>query len=150
MDTGVPNDFKDLFRLLNAHGVKYLVVGGYAVNYYGYNRFTQDLDVWVESTLENGEKFVTAMREFGSNDPDLKPSSLTVFDKIIRMGVSPYVLEFFTHIPGVDFEVCYQDRSIADWGDVEVSMISLNNLKASKRTTGRHKDLDDLENLPPL
>ena len=147
MDTGVLNDFKELFRLLNAHGVKYLVVGGYAVNYYGHHRFTQDLDVWLESTLPNGERFVEVMNAFIGPDPDLKPESITIFDKIIRMGRSPYLLEFFTHIPGVDFQECYEKRTIADWGDVEVSLISRDKLKDSKRATGRFKDLDDIDHL---
>lgn len=41
-------DFKEFIELLNVHSVKYLVVGGYAVAFHGYPRYTKDLDVWIE------------------------------------------------------------------------------------------------------
>lgn len=43
----LPLDFKEFLKLLNAHRVEYLLVGGYAVGYYGYPRATADLDLWI-------------------------------------------------------------------------------------------------------
>jgi len=56
MTTTLPSDFKEFLRLLDETGVKYLIVGGYAVGYHGYPRSTGDMDVWVESTEENAER----------------------------------------------------------------------------------------------
>lgn len=47
MDIELPFDFKEFLRLLNGNGVKYLLIGGYAVGYHGYPRATNDMDVWV-------------------------------------------------------------------------------------------------------
>jgi hypothetical protein len=58
-------DFKDFLRLLNSHGVKYLVVGGYAVGYYGYPRATGDMDIWIAVSKVNAEKTAQALRDFG-------------------------------------------------------------------------------------
>jgi len=58
-------DFKDFLRLLNSHGVKYLVVGGYAVGYYGYPRATGDMDIWIAVSEVNAEKTAQALRDFG-------------------------------------------------------------------------------------
>lgn len=53
--TRIPRDFLDLFRLLNQHGAKYLLVGGYAVVLHGNNRFTGDMDVFIQRTRENAD-----------------------------------------------------------------------------------------------
>lgn len=53
-------DFKEFIKSLNDNGVRYLVVGGYAVALHGYPRYTKDMDVWVEMTVENASKIVKA------------------------------------------------------------------------------------------
>lgn len=64
------------------------------------------------------------------------------------MGVPSVRLEIFTSIPGVQFEECYAARVVDELDGVQVSLISLDQLKINKRKSGRNKDLDDLENLP--
>ena len=61
----IPRDFLEFLRLLTNHGVKHLLIGGYAVAHYGYVRATGDLDVFVEASPENAERLVKACREFG-------------------------------------------------------------------------------------
>ena len=56
----LPTEFSELLKLLNAHEVKYLIVGGYAVAYHGYPRTTGDIDIWIESTESNGKRIVAA------------------------------------------------------------------------------------------
>ena len=58
-------DFKDFLRLQSSHGVKYLVVGGYAVEYYGYPRATADMDIWIVVDEVNAEKTARMLRDFG-------------------------------------------------------------------------------------
>lgn len=67
----LPDDFREFLRLLNAHRVEYLLVGGYAVGLHGYPRATIDLDVWVEATQHNALRLVGALREFGFDGPAL-------------------------------------------------------------------------------
>lgn len=57
MDTSqIPSDFKEFLKLLNENEVEYLLIGGYAVNYYGYVRPTGDMDIWISVNRENAEK----------------------------------------------------------------------------------------------
>jgi hypothetical protein len=51
-------DFKEFIQSLNNHGVRYLVVGGYAVALHGYPRYTKDIDIWVEPSSENAAKII--------------------------------------------------------------------------------------------
>lgn len=144
----LPPDFKEFLRLLNAGQVEYLLIGGYAVGYYGYPRATVDMDVWIAINRQNAERAVAVLREYGFEMPELSPELFLEEDRIIRMGVPPLRLEVMTSISGVRFEECYPDRVLAKIDDVEVSLISLRHLKINKQASGRHKDLDDLENLP--
>ena len=58
MDIGLPQDFKDFLRLLDANGVEYLLIGGYAVAYHGYPRATEDIDIWIASNPENAQHII--------------------------------------------------------------------------------------------
>jgi hypothetical protein len=130
------------------HNVKYLLIGGYAVGYHGYPRATVDMDIWVAIHPQNAQKIVAVLEEFGFNLPELNADLFLERDKIIRLGVPPMRLEILTTISGVEFEASYQNRIEDELDGVKISLISLDDLKRNKLSSGRHKDLNDLENLP--
>jgi hypothetical protein len=144
----LPPDFREFLRLLNAHRVEYLLVGGYAVAYYGYPRATADMDIWVAVRPQNAERIVMALKEFGFDLPELSAGLFLKESQMIRMGVPPVRIDIATTISGVSFAECYAARVIDVLDEVEVGLISLPHLKANKKAAARHKDLDDLENLP--
>jgi len=141
----IPSDFKEFLRLLNSSHAKYLVIGGYAVNHYGYNRPTGDLDLWVGHDMDNAGRVSQAVREFGFADIDAKVFAQP--NKVVRMGVPPIRVEIMTSISGVEFDACYPRRQTIQFDDVEVSVIGLDDLKQNKRAAGRLKDQADLEEL---
>jgi|SRR6185503_8907356 hypothetical protein len=141
----LPSDFKEFLKLLNSNRVEYLLIGGYAVGYYGYPRPTGDMDIWIRSDPNNSLRVVAALEEFGFT---ADPKTFLTENKVVRMGVPPFRLELITSIDGVNFADCYEDRTNAILDEVEVSLISLAHLKANKKASGRLKDLSDLENLP--
>ena len=144
----LPQDFKEFLQLLNDHEVKYLLVGGYAVGYHGFPRATVDMDIWVAINPKNAQKIVAVLEEFGFNFPELNADLFLERDKIVRMGVPPMRLEILTTVSGIEFEICYRNRIIAELDGVQIDMIGLDDLKRNKLAAGRHKDLSDLENLP--
>jgi hypothetical protein len=144
----LPPDFKEFLKLLSAHQIKYLLIGGYAVGYYGYPRATADMDIWIAMNPQNAGEVVIALKEFGFNTPDLSVEVFLKPNQIIRMGMPPVRIEILTTISGVSFEECYPERVVDELDGVEVYLISLRHLKINKKAFGRHKDLDDLENLP--
>src|SRR5690348_10546085 len=103
----LPQDFKEFLQLLNTNRVEYLLVGGYAVGYYGYVRATADMDVWISCNPENAVKAVKTLREFGFDVPELSEELFLKPESIVRMGVPPFRLEVFTSISGVSFQECY-------------------------------------------
>jgi hypothetical protein len=125
-----------------------LLIGGYAVAYYGYPRATADMDVWVAIAPANAQRAVQAIRQFGFNVPELSPELFLLPEKVIRMGVPPVRIEVLTTISGVSFDECFRQRTITEIDGIPVNLISLEHLKINKRASGRLKDLADLDYLP--
>jgi hypothetical protein len=148
MDTlELPPDFKELLNLLNAHGVEYLLIGGYAVAYHGYPRATQDIDLWIAVHPDNAQRLVAALDEFiGASE--IRPEQFLEEGRILRMGVPPLRVDITNCISGVEFSDCYARRIVDTVGSVPLSIVSLDDLKANKRASGRPKDLADLSYLP--
>ncbi len=141
-------DFKDFLKLLNVHNVKYLIVGGYAVGFYGYPRATGDIDVWIEVDSKNAERILRALRDFGFSNKELSKELFLKEEKIVRMGVPPVRLEIITSASGVDFADCFKRRVVQKIDTIPVNFISLKDLKENKQKSGRYKDLEDLNHLP--
>jgi hypothetical protein len=144
----LPPDFKEFLKLLNAHQVEYLLIGGYAVGYHGYPRATADMDIWIAMHPTNAHKVVAVLKEFGFDLPNLSPEMFLKDWQIIRMGVPPLRIEIATTVSGVNFAECYAQRVVDTLDGVKVNLINLKHLKANKKACGRHQDLADLENLP--
>ena len=102
-----PQDFSEFLKLLNAHHVEYLLIGGFAVAIHGYPRATADMDVWVARNRANAERIVSCLREFGFDTPDLVPELFEDPEQIIRMGEAPLRIKILTDIDGVTFDDCY-------------------------------------------
>ena len=141
-------DFKDFLSLCLSHEVRFMIIGGYAVVHYSRPRYTGDLDLWVDASKDNAERVVATLHDFGLTGPDITTEMITDQKQIIRMGFEPMRLELFTRIPGLDFADCYPRRVEAKIGSLMIPFLSLEDLKANKRATGRPKDLQDLEELP--
>ena len=141
-------DFKEFLKSLNSNGVKYLLIGGYAVGIYGHIRATNDLDIWVDVSPENAARIDRALRQFGFAAPALSPELFLAPNNVVRMGVPPIRIEILTSISGVEFQACYAEKEMMQIDELVVPLISLARLRENKAASGRLKDLADLENLP--
>ena len=141
-------EFREFLACLNHAGVEYLLVGGYAVNHYGYHRFTEDIDFWIAVSDENFDRLLAAIRGFFGEDlPGLDKIFLRDHESLFLGGV-PNKIEVFKHCSGLEFSQAYLRRVDAMVDGEPVKLISLADLKTNKRASGRNKDLADLDNLP--
>ncbi len=140
-------DFKEFLQLLNDHGVEYMLVGGYAVGFYGYPRYTGDLDIWVKPSRESGERLKRVLEKFGFGSLTITAEDFAKDDAVIQLGYPPLRIDLVTTLDGVSFDECYMRRQTYAAEGVSVDFIALDDLKRNKRTVGRTRDLDDLENL---
>jgi len=140
-------DFKELLELLNAHGVEYVIVGGYAVAFHGAPRYTRDLDLYVRPTPQNAERVLVALRKFGFGDLDLTLSDFVAPDRVVQLGVPPVRVDFVTSIDGVSWERVWENHAAGSYADVPVKFIGRQELIANKRASRRTIDLADTEAL---
>jgi predicted nucleotidyltransferase len=147
MELELNEDFKDLLKLFKSNKVRYLLIGGYAVIVHGHPRLTNDLDLVIGAELENVERCLKALREFGFGEGDVSPDMFSKPKSIVRMGVEPVRIEILNFLEGVDFESAYERRELRPAEDIQFDVISLPDLIANKRTVGRDKDLLDVKEL---
>jgi hypothetical protein len=143
-------DFREFIGLLNANEVKYLIVGGYAVGFHGYPRYTKDLDVWILITHENANRVMEALTQFGFGSVGLKKEDFLKPGEFIQLGYPPNRIDIVMTCDGVDFDKCYTSKVQIEIDGLKIDFIDLRNLRINKKATGRLQDLADLDNLNPL
>jgi len=146
----IDKDFKEFIELLNVNEVKYLIIGGYAVNFHGYPRYTKDIDFWLWMTEPNIKKLILAIKEFGLGSLNLRMEDFMTPENIIQLGFEPYRIDLLMDVEGIDFEACYARRSEAKLDGTAVNFLSLPDLITAKKNAGRLQDLADAEQLEKL
>ena len=141
-------DFKELLSVLNAHRVKYLVVGAYAVSIHAQPRATKDIDILVKADAENAKAVFAALAKFGAPLQGLTAADFAEPGPFFRMGREPVGVDILTKIPGVDFDAAWE-RRVEDVVDpaagLKASFISRDDLIAAKLAAARPQDLADVE-----
>jgi len=140
-------DFEEFFRLLNVHKVKYLVVGGYAFAVHAFPRFTNDLDIWIETDVKNAEKILQVLHDFGFKELEVTIEDLTNPDRIIQLGYPPLRIDLLTDIDGVDFSTAWGNKDSSSYGKQKINIINRELFIRNKLASGRQKDKEDLEKL---
>lgn len=140
-------DSREFIALLNSHDVRYVIVGGHAVAFHGYPRFTGDVDVFVEVSEENARKLEAVLSEFGFSSLGLSASDFLEPDTIIQLGNPPNRIDLITSLSGVSFSSAWGSRVRADLDGLPVFFVSKEILLTNKTATGRPKDLTDLNEL---
>jgi hypothetical protein len=138
-------DYEEFIELLNEHSVQYLVVGAYAVSYYARPRNTGDIDFLVDNSSENILNLLQVLKKFGFAELDLTPNDFKGNDNIIQLGYEPVRIDIMTGISGVSFKEAYKNKVQDKLGNQSVYFISLNDLIANKKATGRTQDKADAE-----
>jgi hypothetical protein len=142
-------DFKEFAQLLNAHGVEYLIVGGYALMAHGHVRYTGDIDFWVNPAIENANRLMQVLNEFGMGSLGIERDTLSTADTVIQMGYPPARIDLMTSIEGVEFTQAYPEALRVMIDGIALTIISKEHFLKNKRALGRYKDLADVEALDP-
>ena len=143
----VHRDFRELFESFNAHGVEYVIVGGYALAFHGAPRYTADMDILVNPTPENAHRVIDALERFGFGTLDLSVEDFTRPERVVQLGRPPLRVDLLTCIDGVTWPEAWAGKVQSEYGDVQVHFLGREEFLANKKAVGRHKDLADLEAL---
>ena len=138
-------DFRAFVACANARDVRFLIVGGQAVAFHP--RYTKDLDVWIERTPENARRLIQALEDFGFASLELKAQDVLEPGQVIQLGYAPVRIDLLTSVSGVRFSNCYPRRQVKKAEGTMLPFIGLDDLRTSKRASGRLQDLADVEAL---
>lgn len=143
----VSPDYEDLFKILNTHGIKYLVVGAHAVIHYTEPRYTKDIDVWIIPEMNSPHKIFSALKDFGAPLIDMIPKDFENKSMILQIGVAPIRIDILLHVPGVTFQTAWKNRKKTKYGKTPIHILSLEDVTKTKKKAARPQDLLDLQKL---
>ncbi len=143
-------NFREFIELLNSKKVRYLLVGGFAVGLHGYPRYTGDLDIWIEPELQNGEKMVEVLNDFGFGSLKCKAEDFIKIDFVHQFGNVPIRIDVLTGVSGLDFNESYKQKKRMKLGGVWINVVHLNDLKKNKLQSGRPEDISDVIKLEKI
>ena len=137
-------DFEELLKFFNSRDARAVIVGAHAVAFHAKPRYTKDLDVLVESSVENARRILDALKDFGFENVGLEIEDFTEPGRIIQLGYPPNRIDLMTSIDGVAFSEVWTGRVEGKYGNTKVFFIGRPELIRNKRASGRPQDLADL------
>lgn len=143
-------DFLDFITFLDRRSVEYCIVGGYAVGFHGFPRYTGDIDFFVSITELNAEKLIQVLEDFGFGQMGVTKEDFLQPYFVIEMGREPRKIQILTGIDGVTFEECQQTAVEYVYSGRNLRFIGLDALLRNKIASGRPKDLIDVQQLSTL
>ena len=124
-----------------------MIVGGYAVAFHGFPRFTKDLDIFFRNSEDNVDRIIGVLCQFGFPNEDLLSDTFLEEGNIITFGIAPVGVDFINTIDGVAFAEAAEGRLRGKYGDIEVNFIGKMALTKNKMSTNRTQDKADAEKL---
>ena len=142
-------DYEEFLGLLNKHSVRYCIIGSHALAFHARPRYTKDIDILVEASLDNAERILSALNEFGFGSLKLGVEDFSSKGNIIQLGYEPVRIDIITSLKSLDFSDIWQNRVQGSYGNQTVNFIDRRNLIKSKKISNRTQDKADLELLLP-
>jgi hypothetical protein len=143
-------DLSEFVALLNAAKVEYLVAGAHAMAWHGRPRFTGDLDLFIRPSLENAQRVLQVLADFGFGQVDVTVDDLKKPDSLIQLGMAPNRIDLLTDLTGLTFDEAWQNKEFGRLGEHPVAYLCKADLIRNKRTLGRPQDLADVALLESL
>lgn len=144
--------FIEVIEKLLENSLEFLLIGGYAVNYYGYGRYTGDMDFWMRPTEENKTNFLHALAALNRDKEDIEEIRKLDFtqSQVISMGEPPLRIDFLTKVNLVNFEEAWQKKKFLTVKNLHLPVVDYQHLILTKINTGRNKDKLDLDELQKI
>jgi hypothetical protein len=140
-------DFEDFLRLLETHEVDYMIVGGYAVAFHGFPRFTRDIDIFFDASTANMDRLSQVLVAFGFQEKSVPREAMQTPGNVVAIGVPPVRIDLVNRIDGVTYAEARSNTVRGKYGSVDVTFIGRQDLIRNKLATSRTQDKADVEEL---
>lgn len=144
------NDMKDLISIFEKNKVRYALIGGFAVNYYGYVRTTEDIDILLYPSKENTQKIMNSLKEFGFGEAGIPEEYFEREGTAIHLGVEPNRIDLLTYVKGISNDDIFCNLQRVKYKGIQLNVISFKDLLAGKKKSERQKDLADADELEKI
>ena len=138
-------DYEEFLELLNKHDIRYCIIGAFALAFHARPRYTKDMDILIEATIDNAKRLLAALREFGFGSLNLSVEDFSSKGNIIQLGYEPVRIDIITSIKGLEFTDIWESRIQGPYGKQTVNFIDHQNLIRSKKLSNRAQDKADLD-----
>lgn len=148
------NLYEKILKSFNKNHIEYLIVGGFAVNLYGIDRTTKDLDIWIHTTEENFKKLIKSFTELGYSNKGIKEAIHRLKNNEVIMIpddenlLKVDIISLFSGF--LKFDVCAKRKVSMNIGEIMIPVISIKDLIEVKKNTGREQDILDAKLLEKL
>ena len=140
-------DFLELLHVLESHKVKYAIIGGYAVGIYSEPRYTKDLDLIIDPTIENAKSLLDALNQFGAPTSNLSIEDIAKPGLLYVFGIEPLRVDILNRIKGVSVAELIERSNRITIQDTHMMVVTLPDLIQLKQIANRAQDIADLEKL---
>jgi len=140
-------DFIEFIEELGKQKVEYVIIGGMALAFYGYPRYTGDLDIWMKPTLDNAIKLFKAIEAFFGTSLGTAPEDFIGGHNMINLGEEPVKIEIHHTLDGVTEDEVWNTKIKGPFGTREVYYIGKDIFIKNKRAVGRDQDLVDIKKI---
>jgi len=140
-------DLREFVELLNSRKIKYVLVGGHAVAYHGFPRYTGDIDFFVDASPANAALVASVLNDFGFGHLGLKDADFREPETVVQLGRAPHRIDILTSVTAVAFDEAWGTRVETNLDGLPVWVISKDLLMRNKLATGRPQDLADAKRL---
>src|ERR1017187_5242650 len=146
------DEHKEFLLLLLKHEVEFMLIGGYAVIFYGYERTTGDMDIWLKPTNENKVKFIEVLKSYGINEEHIKAAKEMNFEEaqMMHIGERPKRIDFLTKVYGLTYNEADEKKVLLPLKDQFVPVIDYHHLVIVKMFAGRPQDKADIDILQKI
>ncbi len=141
----VEKDYEELLRLFNKHRVRYCIVGSYAVAFYARPRYTKDIDILLDSAVDNSRRVIQALNEFGFSSLSLSEKDFQIKGNILQLGYEPLRVDLLVGLEGLSFGRAWANKKRGLFGKQSVPFIGLADLIFLKKKSKRLQDKIDVE-----
>ena len=162
METNLTDEILRVCQILNKNGVQYLIVGGTAVAFHGYFRWSQnstdtptekfDLDIWYNPTYDNYFKLLNALAELGQDVKEFfEEQSPNPLKSYFKFDLNKFTLDFLPKLKGATkFKQAYEKKEIINIKGIGMQFIGFDELLQDKAANSRPKDLADIKHLKSI
>ncbi len=147
-------EFLRFLKCAAQNQLRYMCIGGYAVNYYGFHRVTEDMDIWIAPTHENKRRFLDTLLCMGYSEDEIsyiKDEDFTTYF-MVTLGARPNVIDVLTIVhKHISFDEAEKEMVVHTiGGEINLNLVPYSFLKEIKIRSQREKGLWDIAKLEEL